>query len=169
MPIWIHFQMGSFLCPFPTKTPTNLQLRLAGEILYYAFMEIFCMTFEEKRQVAELQRQGHGYKKIALITGLPLNTVKSYCYRNPVVADGPRCRQCGRAIRQLPRTREKHFCSDHCRLTWWNTHPEQVHRTTTTHTCQQCGSSFESHIAKQLYCSRACYADARRKAVACNG
>ena len=121
------------------------------------------MTKEEKARVSELRSQGLSVKDIAQVTGMPLNTVKSFCYRNPVEPSAEQCRQCGKEIRQTPGARRKNFCSDSCRLRWWNSHPEQVSRTTKTHVCPQCGQSFESHVDRQQYCSRACYAAARRK------
>lgn len=42
------------------------------------------MTAEEITKVGQLQREGYGYKKIASLTGLPVNTVKAYCRRHPV-------------------------------------------------------------------------------------
>ena len=42
------------------------------------------MTNAERSRIVELQQKGYGYKKIATITGLPQNTVKSYCSRHPV-------------------------------------------------------------------------------------
>ena len=41
------------------------------------------MTKEEKTRVSELRSQGLSVKDIAQKTGMPLNTVKSFCYRNP--------------------------------------------------------------------------------------
>ncbi len=120
------------------------------------------MTTEEKARVSELRAQGYAFSRISQITGIPLNTVKSFCYRNPCAAGVTLCRQCGKAVRQTPGARKKIFCSNSCRLIWWNSHPEQVRRTRKTHVCLQCGQSFETHIDKQIYCSRACYADARR-------
>lgn len=91
------------------------------------------MTNEERMRIVELQRQGYGYKKIATITGLPQNTVKSYCSRHPVVGtdsterDGL-CRNCKKPLEQTPHKRQKKFCSDACRMAWWNAHPEKVER-----------------------------------------
>ena len=41
------------------------------------------MTEMERNRVVELQHQGYGYKKISTLTGLPLNTVKSFCTSIP--------------------------------------------------------------------------------------
>ena len=121
------------------------------------------MTREEKKRVSELRNRGCTFKEISQITELPFNTVKSFCYRNPLEQDIVLCRQCGKEVTQTPGTRRKIWCSTSCRLTWWNAHPDEVQRKTKTHTCLQCGQSFETHVDKRKYCSRACYAAARRE------
>ena len=121
------------------------------------------MTNEERTQIAALQRQGYGYKKIATITGLPQNTVKSYCSRHPVQkndfaeSDGL-CRNCKKPLEQTPHKRQKKFCSNVCRMAWWNNHPELVQRKAYyTVTCAHCGKQFESYgNAHRRFCSRAC-------------
>lgn len=64
-----------------------------------------------------------------------------------------------------PRKKPKEFCSDACRMKWWAQHKEQMERTLYTITCAQCGCSFEIANPKQKFCSRACYAESRRKNV----
>ena len=124
------------------------------------------MTQEQKEIITASRKAGVAYGKIAQDLGISINTVKSFCFRNPVEQAAVRCRQCGKEIRQPPRTRKKSFCSDRCRWDWWNSHPEQVRRKTATHICPQCGQSFEARVEKQRYCSRSCYAAARRKEAA---
>jgi endogenous inhibitor of DNA gyrase (YacG/DUF329 family) len=113
-------------------------------------------------KIRELQMQGHGYKKIAKILGISENTVKSYCRRHPVENS---CLQCGRALSHTQGKKRKKFCSDKCRLTWWNSHKEFVKKKTFyTLTCQHCGQLFESYgNSKRKFCSRACFNDSRRK------
>ena len=129
------------------------------------------MTNAERSHIVELQQKGYGYKKIATITGLPQNTIKSYCSRHPVQVnlteqDGL-CRNCKKPLEQTPHKRKKKFCSDVCRMTWWNNHPELVKRKAYyTVTCAHCGKQFESSgNAHRRFCSRACYAEFRRKEV----
>lgn len=128
------------------------------------------MTKSEREQVAELQRKGYGYKKISSALGLPRNTVKSYCSRHPVqkndfAESGGLCRNCKKALTQTPHKRQKQFCSDVCRIAWWNAHPELVKRKAYyTLTCAHCGKQFESYgNSHQRFCSRDCYAQFRRK------
>ena len=89
------------------------------------------MTEMERNRVVELQHQGYGYKKISTLTGLPLNTVKSFCTRHPVryedIAEQQGlCRNCLKQLEQTPHRRKRYFCSDACRMAWWNAHPERL-------------------------------------------
>ena len=121
------------------------------------------MTQDKIMKITELQNAGAGYKRISALMGIPTNTVKSYCRRHPIgklVA----CQYCGSPIKQMPHKKTKRFCSDTCRMAWWKEHPEQVQRKVYHLTCVWCGKPFVSiGSSKRQYCSRACYADARRK------
>ena len=44
------------------------------------------MTAEEIKTIRDLQQRGLGYKKIATLTGVPVNSVKTYCRRHKVDA-----------------------------------------------------------------------------------
>ena len=127
------------------------------------------MRNEDSIKIEELQREGHGYKKIATMLDLPLNTVKSYIRRHPVTttsaASVKGCLNCGAPLLQKPGKKEKKFCSDRCRMAWWNAHPERVNRKTFyAATCAHCGKEFQSYGNKgRKYCSRLCFNQARRK------
>ena len=102
---------------------------------------------------------------IAIALGLSVNNVRSYIRRHPpkdTVEVG--CRQCGKPVMQHKGRKAKYFCSDRCRNAWWNAHPEKVQRKAYYRlTCQFCGKEFVSYGNKnRKYCSRLCYADARR-------
>lgn len=121
------------------------------------------MTDNERAQIMKLQKQGYGYKRISTLTGVTVNAVKTFCRRNPVAIEekpDPICRTCGKKLTILPHTREKLFCSDRCRMTWWNSHPDKVNRKAFYQTtCQRCGVQFEAYGNKnRKFCSRACYA-----------
>ncbi|WP_322200375.1 RNA polymerase subunit sigma-70 [Acutalibacter intestini] len=124
------------------------------------------MVTAKAKDILRYREQGLGYKRIAALTGYSINTVKSVCRRNP---DGAErfCPQCGAMLTHTPHHREKKFCSDKCRMAWWNSHPEAVNRKAVYHfTCAQCGQPFDSYgNDHRKYCSRACYAEARRKGV----
>jgi len=123
------------------------------------------MNSYEKNEIVKLQAQGLGYKKIADILELPVNTVKSFCYRYPSSKQDNVCEQCGKEITQTPHRKKKRFCSDKCRMMWWNSHPEKVKRKAIyTFTCQYCGKTFHSYGKQnQKFCSRDCYAKFRSK------
>ena len=128
------------------------------------------MTNEEKQNIRQLQTQGYGYRSIAAMMGLPINTIKSYCRRHPIeqaaesVAEGF-CRECGIKLIQMPHRKEKKFCSDKCRAKWWAAHTEVSDKRNYIKTvCVNCGNEFETYPSKQRkFCSRACFADSRRK------
>ena len=102
---------------------------------------------------------------IAIALGLSVNTVRSYIRRHPpkdTVEVG--CRQSGKPVMQHKGRKAKYFCSDRCRNAWWNAHPEKVQRKAYYRlACRFCGKEFVSYGNKnRKYCSRLCYADARR-------
>lgn len=127
------------------------------------------MTDREQAEALRMVRAGVGYKKIATQLGLSANTVKSFCRKATAGMENTEndtvCMNCGKAIVQLPHRKKKMFCSDRCRMQWWNSHRDQVlHRTSFKVTCRFCGKEFESYGKKpRVYCSRECYDTARRK------
>ncbi len=123
------------------------------------------MTKYEMTQIQILRAKQFTCAQIASETGLPVNTVKSYLRRHPVDAQSV-CLQCGKPVIQTPHRKEKKFCSDKCRLRWWNEHPERItHRAVCRKTCLYCGAEFIAHRnEKQKYCSRKCYNLARKPA-----
>lgn len=124
------------------------------------------MTQADINAITLLQRKGFGYKKIAAETGLSVNTVKSYCYRHPIKSNIIICESCGKELKPHPLNRPKRFCSDECRVKWWQAHPnEKKHNVLYPHICEYCHKAFETPKRSSRYCSRKCYADARRKAV----
>lgn len=124
------------------------------------------MTQAEINTILTLRNKGFGYKKIAAETGISVNTVKSFCYRHPAKLNTIRCETCGKELVPHPLNKPKRFCSDECRIKWWLSHPdEKKHNVLYPHTCECCGQRFETPKQKSRYCSRKCYADARRKAV----
>lgn len=126
------------------------------------------MTSEEKKRIEHLQSHGLGYKRIASMLGLSVNGVKSFCRRHPAKPQREGvCPVCGADLVQIPHRKPKKFCSDKCRMAWWNSHQELVNRKAIYHlVCAHCGKSFDSYGNKnRKYCSRRCYDDALRKGV----
>ena len=129
----------------------------------------FIMTREQKLMIMSLRDQGLGYKRIADRLGISINTVKSFCRRQkekPHEEDrsGPFvCKYCGVTVRQTPGRKQKLFCSDKCRMKWWNEHPELVERKAFyERTCSNCGKVFSVYgNAKRKYCCHECYVEHR--------
>lgn len=119
-----------------------------------------------QNQIKNLALKGYGYKRIADILDLSPNTVKSHLRRHPPTEGVSVCQQCGKSIEQNPGRKEKKFCSDKCRMAYWNSHQDEVNKQAYyTLICQHCGKEFVSYGNKnRKYCCRDCYAAARRKA-----
>ena len=123
------------------------------------------MTKQEIEMLNLMRSHDKSAADIAIALGLSVNTVRSYIRRHPpkdAVQVG--CRQCGKPVMQHKDRKAKYFCSDRCRNAWWNAHPEKVQRKAYYRlACRFCGKEFVSYGNKnRKYCSRLCYADARR-------
>ena len=125
------------------------------------------MRLTEKQQ-AEIRRcrvEGLGYLKIAKQMDLSVNTVRSFCDRNGLTGVARKrdgvipCKCCGRPVRQNPGRKEKKFCSDECRVKWWNAHQNQVNRKAIyKFRCARCGKTFTAYgNDHRKYCSHDCY------------
>lgn len=119
-----------------------------------------------------LRRRGVSYAEIAHALGIPETTVKTFCMRNglrdadleayleawrksapPIV-----CKQCGEPLLQGVKRKPKQFCSDACRLKWWNAHRREVNKKgVRKRVCLACGKRFVSYDAARKYCCQACY------------
>ena len=122
------------------------------------------MTEKQKERIPQMRLTGNSYAAIATTLGLSRNTVKSYCQRNiavePVLhTPDKRCALCGSAMRQTPGYRKRRFCSDACRMAWWNAHRHLIGgQTRAAYTCAACGKPFIDYSNhKRKYCSHACY------------
>jgi len=120
------------------------------------------MTGNQKEKINQLREEGLGYLRIAKELGISENTVKSYCRRmerTEVTASQPVCEQCGKPI-DVSKRPGKRFCSDRCRMRWWNSHPSKPG----AHSghCSFCGREFTMRRkGERKYCSHACYIDDR--------
>ena len=121
------------------------------------------MTNEERAMVTRLRQEGLGYKKIASALSLPVQTVKSWCVRHSIQKE-EFCLNCGVPVKQTPHKRQRKFCSDRCRHAWWVSHPEiRDPKTMYQHVCLYCGKHFSNPRQTASYCSRKCFALARKK------
>ena len=73
------------------------------------------------------------------------------------------CEYCGKDVKQLPGRKLKRFCSDKCRMAWWNQHQENVNRKANyDYVCAYCGKAFTAYgNANRKYCSHECYIEDR--------
>ena len=126
------------------------------------------MTARQKEQISTMRLRGDSHAAIADALGLSRNTVKSFCLRNhrpeplevkAAPAKSGICAQCGKVFVLCPGHRQRRFCSDHCRMTWWNAHRELLRSTAKVeHTCARCGKHFMGYAQqRRRYCSHACY------------
>ncbi len=123
------------------------------------------MTDKEKESIAGYRRNGLSYARISKATGFSINTIKSYCRRNGLVEHtiSPEtitfCEHCGEAVSQRVGRKHKRFCSDRCRILWWNAHHEEFKRKAEySYICPSCGKSFTAYGNRnRKYCSHECY------------
>jgi len=122
------------------------------------------MTQPEKVRVEQMRRRGVSYGEIAKRLGLNISTVKTHCRRNGLQPlnsepeDHNSCKQCGKPLLQEAKQKPKKFCSDKCRMVWWNSHRDEVNkRGARKLVCSGCGCAFESYDTSRKYCCHACY------------
>ena len=130
------------------------------------------MTDIEKKHINTLRLSGRSYREIAGLLSIKESTIKSYCSRNHLTdkditthtsgKDGC-CQQCGAAIEQQAKRKPRQFCSDECRIKWWNAHRQlKRHKNPRTIKCSGCGALFTVYGSQnRKYCSHECYLAAR--------
>lgn len=122
------------------------------------------MRLQDKLAINNMRLEGHSPSVIAAKLGLSAGTVRSHIHRHPNIPGAKACKNCGKPLMQPKGRREKKFCSDSCRMAWWNSHQEDVTRKAYYNlVCQHCGKEFESYGNKnRKYCCRACYVASRQ-------
>ena len=132
------------------------------------------MTNSQKARISHMRLEGESFAAIADALGLSRNTVKSFCLRNlhpePLEEkDSPVksgvCNQCGMAFVLCPGHRQRRFCSDRCRMVWWNAHRDLLKSNAKVeHTCAFCGKPFMGYERqRRKFCSHGCYIAHRYK------
>ena len=130
------------------------------------------MTDKEKQKIRDYRMTGFSYTQISKMMDLSINSIKTYCRRHDLggakayehggEAKTP-CEQCGKPVKQNAGRKTKRFCSDKCRMLWWNNHSELVDkRANYSCVCAKCGKEFLSYGNRnRKYCSHACYIEDR--------
>lgn len=126
------------------------------------------MTNEQKEQILAYKRDGFGYKKIGQLMGLSENTIKSFCRRNKSeekqndVQSGI-CLCCGKPLQVSTGRKQRKFCSDKCRMKWWNEHLDRVEKKANYEfVCACCKKPFTAYgNAHRKYCCHECYIEDR--------
>lgn len=116
-------------------------------------------------KIKELRQQGWGYKKIAKELSITIGTVRYACSKDendPELISN--CKNCGLKIKSLKGKKSKIFCSDKCRLTWWNNNQNKVDKKAYySHQCIHCNKKFSAYgNNKRLYCSQECYIEHKK-------
>jgi endogenous inhibitor of DNA gyrase (YacG/DUF329 family) len=124
----------------------------------------------QKERIIQLRISGVSYSKIADALGISINTVKSFCRRNNLgnnevlTKDDSNvnqifCKECGKELNQVSGKKPLKFCSNQCRVKWWNSHPEMVNKKAIySYRCPYCGKTFTAYgNSKRKYCSHSCY------------
>ena len=124
------------------------------------------MKNELKNKILELRDLGKGYKTIAKELSITPSAVRSVCtakFSDPDLYGT--CKNCGIRVKQTPGKKKRQFCSDKCRMAWWNSHRDEVKRKSFyTFTCPCCNTEFVSYGNKErVYCSISCFAKNRTK------
>jgi len=133
------------------------------------------MTQNQKNKIQRMRADGVSYSIIATFLGISENTVKSFCRRNglgsavakhiEIPEDPNYCKQCGKLLVQIPKQKLKKFCSQECRLVWWNANRDKISKKALYEfKCKCCSVPFKSYGNKhRLYCSHRCYVSDRFK------
>ena len=109
------------------------------------------MTNHQKNEIERMRRQGSTPAAIAEAMHLPLATIRSYIYRHPLKEQETVCPNCGASILAENRGKKKRrFCSDSCRMAWWNNNQDQINRQAYYPLkCHHCGKDFMSYAKKR--------------------
>lgn len=142
--------------------------------------EKYIMNNDQREKIASLRNEGYGYTAIANSVGLSKDSVKAFCRshglagekaENHALVEIPKeiqneiCPVCGKTLLQTVGHKHRRFCSDKCRVAWWNSHPQMVkQRAVYSFSCPTCGKLFTAYgNSKRKYCSHDCYIKARFK------
>ena len=123
------------------------------------------MTKEELSRVMELRKIGLSYKDISVQTNIPVGTLKSTFSRiEEKCTETNNCKFCKKTLINTTGKKEKKYCSDKCRMSWWNSNREEGPKVEFLKVCANCQFKFPTRNKNQKYCSHRCYIIFRYKA-----
>lgn len=118
----------------------------------------------KKEQVIKLRESGLSFGEISKQLGISRSTVSSICQRAKE-QEQHRCKKCGLLLKQTSGHRQRIFCSDKCRKSWWRSNGNS-HSINNKAVCLTCGKEFIYHESRlRKYCSLACAYLGRKKEV----
>ncbi|MGX6991074.1 hypothetical protein [Pseudolactococcus reticulitermitis] len=131
------------------------------------------MNNSDKEQIKKLRQYGLGYKRVAKMLNISVDTVKSFCRKNnlsgmmakPKLDEVDCCRQCGDIMMQVEKKKPLKFCKDECRKLWWQHHRSELKKKKACKIiCQHCGKEVMAYrYENRKYCSHQCYCAERFK------
>ena len=78
------------------------------------------MKRREAEKIAQMVLSGIPPSKIAAAMDMSVNTIKSHIRRHPEISFAGKCLFCGVPVVQPEGRKKKKFCSDRCRISYWN-------------------------------------------------
>ena len=121
------------------------------------------MTKDEVARLDEMRIDGLTPVAIAAKLDMPISTVTSHIRRHPVPEGTVVCKQCGSLIKVEKGKKTRKFCSNECKVAWWNRHRYERKDNLITRKCTYCGKEFSCYESEnRKYCSSECYHNARR-------
>ena len=124
------------------------------------------MTDLQKVTITQMRSNGMSFGQISAATSIPASTIRTFCRRQDIKVETAAnaggfiaCKCCGRLVEQDLKRKQKKFCSDKCRMTWWNNNLDKVNRKAVYEfACAYCKKPFTAYGNKgRKYCSHECY------------
>ena len=123
------------------------------------------MTEDEKTRVRELRNRGLGMQAIADIMKMSRDNVRYLLRKEGLggavgnTAEGRICMECGRTLIHTDGKRKRRFCSDSCRMKWWNRRRDtRRSKSMKELACPVCGQIFWAYgSSHRRFCSTECY------------
>lgn len=85
------------------------------------------MKKQETEKITQMRLNGATPTEIARNLNLSVNTIKSHIRRHPEISAAGKCLFCGVPVVQPEGRKMKKFCSDRCRISYWNQRRKEEH------------------------------------------